>query len=604
MKIRELDSHLINKIAAGEVIERPASIIKELVENSIDAQSTQIEILVEAGGTGRICVIDNGIGMSADELSLAIKRHTTSKIAHEDDLNAIKTLGFRGEALASIMEVSRTKIASRDHDSSDGIEIEVEGGVVQSTRSVGCKIGTKIDVRDLFFNTPARRKFLKSEKTEYTHILRMVKRFVLAYPQIHFKLLHKDRTALESTSSQNLRDVIAHLYANELAKSLIEVSAESNSIKITGLIAPPDKNRHDRTEQHLFVNGRAIRDNSLNYAIGRAYEGFLHAGRFPITFLKIQINPDMIDVNVHPKKEEVRFSNISLVQSELKRAVSNALLSHGVIPTLRDPKSHEATKFGQSSAQTQHQTQHPSRLSQTRPTGAHAGGQFNLTTEWAERAKRGSGEIERRESREPVDVNGTERPFRVIGQLHGTYILVQTEEGIEMIDQHVAHERILYEKFLRQLSEGVIAQQKLLIPMTLKLPADEAQSLERNLSLLEEQLGIGIEPFGNGTFILRDWPESLAKDLTQERVIETLQRVLDVIENEDQIDAAPLAKELAADLACKGAVVKNTPLTREEMERLVLQLKDLDNPYRCPHGRPITVSYSLVDLEKAFGRRK
>jgi len=201
-------------------------------------------------------------------------------------------------------------------------------------------------------------------------------------------------------------------------------------------------------------------------------------------------------------------------------------------------------------------------------------------------------------------VNGTERPFRVIGQLHGTYILVQTEEGIEMIDQHVAHERILYEKFLRQLSEGVIAQQKLLIPMTLKLPADEAQSLERNLSLLEEQLGIGIEPFGNGTFILRDWPESLAKDLTQERVIETLQRVLDVIENEDQIDAAPLAKELAADLACKGAVVKNTPLTREEMERLVLQLKDLDNPYRCPHGRPITVSYSLVDLEKAFGRRK
>ena len=601
MVIRELDAHLVNKIAAGEVIERPASLVKELIENSLDAQATEIEIVVENGGSQRICIIDNGVGMSSGDLNSSIKRHTTSKISSEDDLSKIHTLGFRGEALASITEVSRSSITSRSEESGAAHRIDVEGGNILTTHADGRRQGTTVDVRDLFFNTPARRKFLKSERTEYTHIVKTVKKFVLAYPHVHFKLVHGEKTVIDSPSSAHLRDVVAHIYTSDLAKSLLEVNAEGNAIKISGLVAPPDKSRTDRMEQHLFVNGRVIRDMSLNYAITRAYEGFISSGRFPITFLFITIDPEMIDVNVHPKKEEVRFSNPALVQSELKRAVSNALISHGVIPSLKDPKA-AATGFAQGTTPTGSPGATSHRELSQSP-------QLDLKSEYAERAKQYASHnayantTEAPAAVEPVESQESGLHRRVIGQLHGTYIVIQTEDGIELIDQHVAHERILYEKILTQLSEGELVRQKLLIPMSLQFPPDQAEILERNISILDEKLGIGIEPFGNGTFILRDWPESLTKDLTQENVMETLERLIDNIENESDLEIPSLVKELAADLSCKGAVVKNTPLTREEMESLVIQLQELDNPYRCPHGRPITVSYSLIELERAFGRR-
>jgi DNA mismatch repair protein MutL len=599
MRIHELDAHLINKIAAGEVIERPASLIKELIENSLDAESTVIEIQMDGGGTQRIRVSDNGIGMSQDELLISIQRHTTSKIKSEKDLYDIQTLGFRGEALASIVEVSRTSIISRSRYLSEGTKIEIEAGKVLECQSSGRGQGTTIDVRDLFFNTPARKKFLKSERTEYTHILRTVKKLILAHPQVHFKLIHGTKVALESPNARDSREVVSHLYSNDLAKSLLEVNADGSEISVNGFIAPPDQSRPDRNEQHLFVNGRAIKDISLNFAISKAYEGFIGGGRFPITFLFVQINPEMIDVNVHPKKEEVRFSNLPLVQRELKRAVGDALLAHGVVPSIKST----SLTYGNASHGMSQNSSSPS------PPIAQSSQQFDLKRELSSRA--GTATPAAPQMQHGASTSGSAHESagealghdRVIGQLHGTYIVIQTAEGIELIDQHVAHERILYEKYLAQLTSGSIHRQKLLIPMSLEFSPDQAENLEKHLQLLEERLGVGIERFGGGTFILRDWPESLARDLTQEQVTQTLQRILQQLEHDDDIDLNELASGMAADLACEAAVVKNTPLTREAMEGLIAQLRMSENPYRCPHGRPVIIAYSLIELEKAFGRR-
>ena len=588
MKVRELDAHLINKIAAGEVIERPASVVKELIENSLDAASTQIEVLIESGGIQRISVSDDGSGMDRDDLLLAIRRHTTSKIQSEDDLFHIRTLGFRGEALASIVEVSRTVVTSRSEEAGDATHAEIEGGQIKSVRAEGRRRGTTIDVRDLFFNTPARRKFLKSEKTEFFHIVKAVKRFALAYPTVHFRLLHGGKLILESPPARELRDIIAQLYDPDLAKSLLHVKSEGREVRVHGLVAPPQRARADRNEQYVFVNGRFVRDIAIQFAISKAYEGLLERDKYPVTFLFLEIDPQMVDVNVHPKKEEVRFSNLSLVQAEVKRAVSNALLTQGMIPSLKDPRSFA----GKQMEQRVHLKGHPHTGNRSPETQA-----LDLKREILERVS----QTRQRSGAAPAPQElGRER---IIGQLHGTYIVVQTEQGLELIDQHVAHECIFFEKYLEQLTSGRVRRQKLLIPLTLEFPVDQADLLAKHLGLLEEKLGVGLERFGGGTFILRDWPESLAEELTKENAMHTLERILEALEHEAEVGPEELAKQMAADLACEAAVVKNTPLSLQEMEDLVAQLRQMKNPYRCPHGRPIIVSYSLSELERAFGRR-
>jgi len=574
--VKLLDAHLQSKIAAGEVIERPASVVKELVENSLDAGASRVEIIVEGGGLRRIAVLDDGWGLSREDLRMAIRRHTTSKISSEEDLSRIRTLGFRGEALASIVEVSKTTLISRDEGSPQATRLEVEGGVVRSERSEGRRRGTTVDVRELFFNTPARRKFLKSERTELFHIVRAVKRFALAYPEVHFTLRQGGRLVLESPPARDVREVIAQLYDAELARSLIEARAEGHELKVYGLIGPPQLARSDRSEQHLFVNRRFVRDTAVQYAITKSYEGFLK-DKHPIVFLFLEVDPELVDVNVHPKKEEVRFSNPKLVQAEVKRAIVEALITKASIPQLKKPR--EAARRG-------FRLEPPVRAQE-----------LDLRRELVERTRpapmpqpTGAGEAE-------------DAKDRILGQLHGTYILVQTPEGLELIDQHVAHERVLFEKYLSQLSSGEVRRQRLLIPLTLEFPPDLAELLERHLALLDERLGIGLERFGGGTFLLRDWPESLAEGLTKERALGTLERVLEALEHGVDVSLEGLAKQMAAEFACGAAVVKGTPLSPEEMEHLVRELRQTKNPYRCPHGRPIIISYSLGDLERAFGRR-
>lgn len=582
MKVKVLDAHLVNKIAAGEVIERPASVAKELIENSLDAGAIKIELFIEGGGERRLCVADDGEGMTQEDLLLAIQRHTTSKISSEEDLFNIRTLGFRGEALASIVEVSKTVITSKSDASPEGVRVEIEGGRVLTVKAAGRARGTTVDVRELFFNVPARRKFLKSEKTEFFHIVRVVKRFALAYPNVHFRLEHDKKTVLDLPPSSDLRQTIAQLYTPELARALLEVHTAIPGITVRGLVSPSQITRSDRTEQFLFVNGRFVKDSQINYAISQAYESAIKSDQHPYIFLFIEIDPRAVDVNVHPQKAEVRFAEPIKVQAVVKQAITKALTSAHAVPRLEKPTSPLAPPLkweGKKGSEARSEQRE----------------EFNLRKELREL---------RQQSLVSPPVSSELLPsFRILGQLHGTYILVQTETGLEIIDQHVAHERILYEKFLAQLREQRVIRQRLLIPITIEMPPDKAELLAAHLTELDERLGIGVEYFGGGTFILRDWPQVLTSDWSKSEFSATIERVLAVLEQEAEPTLEELAKTLAARVACEAAVVKNKPLRPEEMTELIRQLKQTQNPYSCPHGRPIVLAYSLEELEKRFGRR-
>jgi DNA mismatch repair protein MutL len=575
MKVKVLDAHLVNKIAAGEVIERPASVAKELIENALDAGATTIEVAVEGGGERRLCVADDGEGMTQEDLLLAIQRHMTSKISSEEDLFQIRTLGFRGEALASIVEVSKTVITSKSDASAEGVQVEIEGGRVLTVKAAGRARGTTVDVRELFFNVPARRKFLKSAKTEFFHIVRAVKRFALAYPNVHFRLEHDGKLVLDLPPSSDLRQTIARLYTADFARALLDVSMTIPGLTVRGLVSPSHLTRSDRTEQFLFVNGRFVKDAQINYAISQAYESALKSEQYPYIFLFIEIDPRSVDVNVHPQKSEVRFAEPIKVQALVKQAITRALTSAHAMPRLE-------------------KTPPPAPDLSPAPSPKEGGEPLPFREGVGVRSVRG----------EVRDEGGVQAgQFRILGQLHGTYIVVQTESGLEIIDQHVAHERVLYERFLAQLRENKIVRQRLLIPVTVEVPPDKAELLAAHLQELDERLGIGIEHFGGGTFILREWPHVLTSEWSKSEFTGTLERVLAVLEQEAEPALEELAKTLAARVACEAAVVKNKPLRPEEMTELIRQLKQTQNPYHCPHGRPIVLAYSLEELEKKFGRR-
>ncbi|MCS7274774.1 MAG: DNA mismatch repair endonuclease MutL [Candidatus Bipolaricaulota bacterium] len=593
MKVKVLDAHLVNKIAAGEVIERPASVAKELIENALDAGAAKIELFVEGGGERRLCVADDGEGMTQEDLLLAIQRHTTSKISSEDDLLRIRTLGFRGEALASIVEVAKTIITSKSDESPEGVQVEIEGGHVLGVKAAGRARGTTVDVRELFFNVPARRKFLKSQKTEFFHIMRVVKRFALAYFHVHFRLEHDRKTVLDLTPSSDLRQTVAQLYTVDLARALLDVHTAIPGLAVHGLVSPPQLTRADRTEQFLFVNGRFVKDSQIHYAISQAYESALTGEQHPYIFLFIEIDPQAVDVNVHPQKTEVRFAEPIKVQAVVKQALTKALTSAHAVPKLEkaltpspSPVSHHGrgVPAGRGEGLT-----HARTRELIAPPAAKQ--QLDLRREL---------EALRQAPSASSDIALT---FRVLGQLHGTYILVQTESGLEIIDQHIAHERVLYERFLEQLQAQKIARQRLLIPVTVEFSPERAELLAEYLALLEDRLGIGVAHLGRRTFVIREWPQVLTSDWSKTDFQTTLEHLLALLEQERTPTLEEFAKTLAARVACESAVVKNKPLTLPEMESLVRQLKATKNPYYCPHGRPILLAYSLAELEKKFGRR-
>ncbi len=583
MPIRVLTDEVAAKIAAGEVIERPASVVKELVENAIDAGASSIHVEVRQGGRRQMRVADDGCGIARGEVELAFARHATSKLQSVEDLERIATLGFRGEALASIAAVSQVTLLTRARDEEVGTRLRVEGAQVVRREPHGHPPGTTVSVENLFYNVPARLKFLRTDATERKHIDNLVVRYAMAYSACQIVLENDGRLTFRSPGSGSLLDVLIEVYGLEAAQSLIAIGSvdedQERSIHVSGYVSPPEMHRSNREQITLFVNGRWIQDRSLTFAVEQAYHTLLPEGRHPLAVLQIALPPDQVDVNVHPTKSEVKFQRQSVVFRAVQRAVREALVAQASIPEARYP----AAQWGHDGWQERRgilvgagATQAALDLIPQREDG--------LTQPWFPETGPARGE------KLP--------PLRVLGQLAQTYILAEGPEGLYLIDQHAAHERVLYEQLLAGQAGANVPSQALLEALPVELTPGQSEELDE---WLEPLYGLGFEdePFGGSTVLLRAVPVILARTDVRESLVGIL----------DELAAGgePLAEEMdvrAAAAACKrGAVKAGQTLALEEMQGLIRQLEGATLPRTCPHGRPTMILLSQTWMEREFGRR-
>ncbi|MFA9489682.1 MAG: DNA mismatch repair endonuclease MutL [Anaerolineales bacterium] len=571
MPIRILPDEVSSAIAAGEVIERPASVVRELVENSLDAGASEVSIRVEGGGRGLIEVIDDGEGIPTDEVILAVARYATSKLKNAQDLQSIQTLGFRGEALASIGAVTRLEIETRSQDEPIGTRLRVEGGKVGTPSSIGISPGTMVRVKDLFFNVPARREFLKSERTERQKISEFVSRYAMAYAQIQFSLELEGKQRFQSTGSGNIRETLAKVFGSEKAASFLQIKTMENSrINIHGYVSPPEVNRGTRRELTFFVNGRWVRDASLNAAVLQAYHGLLMVGRFPMAVIFLEISPSDVDVNVHPGKTEVRFREPDQIFSVLQRAVRAALIGQSPVP---------GVEFGGR-------------------WGSQSDQKINVNPDWLLSNDPTVQEMESRARLQPALAGSTVPLLRAVGQIGASYLVAEGPDGLYLVDQHAAHERILFDEMMLAHEDGKIESQRLLEPLTVEFQPGSSTVVDENMSILGE-LGFEIEPFGENVFRLRAVPALLG--------IRDPERVLRSAVDDFEEDEAPLKDEHEARIAarvCKRAAIKSGQvLSLEEQQKLLRDLEQCSVPRSCPHGRPTMIHLSVDALERQFGRR-
>ncbi len=582
-KIIVLPEDLTNKIAAGEVVDRPASVVKELIENSIDAGSDEITVVLKNGGKTLIQVTDNGTGMGREDTILSIQRHTTSKISSYDDLHNIRTLGFRGEALASIAAVSRLELKTIPYKQTLGTLVKIEGGVVEDISDTGGARGTSIAVKNLFFNTPARRKFLKSDETEYRYILAVMQRFTLAYFQSSFKLYHNDQLIYDlkpADPSQRLIEVLGNRYKDKF----VNVKDKGTLLQIWGFVGNKDSAKKSRGDQLLFLNGRYITNRALNHAVVSSYGTIILHGEFPLYVLFLEIDPRHIDVNVHPSKMEVKFADERLVYDLLRASVKRALSSQQIIPSLTSQYDVEPRPLTHSIKELYpKQTAIP--LYETYPT-SEPRIDFAVPSS-VPREKPPIISIPRQE---------TKHERTNVWQIHNQYIVSEIKSGLIVIDQHVAHERILYEQALRSFEQNKPASQQLLFPQVVDLTPEEYSYMMDILPFLE-RIGFIIKGFGGNTVVLEGVPSGL-KIGNPETV---LNEIIDEFKK-NRNNSLDARDNLAKSYACKMAVKKGDPLTRDEMNLLIDQLFATQSPYFCPHGRPVIVTLSMEELDKRFGR--
>ena len=583
MPIRILPDHVASQIAAGEVIERPASVVKELIENALDAGSNQIGIEILHAGKRLISVTDNGFGIPKSELGLAVSRHATSKLARAEDLFCIETLGFRGEALASIGSVSRMVVKSRIKDAETGGLVRVDGGKMSSPMEVGLPQGTQVTVEDLFYNVPARLKFLKTDSTERRHIEALVTRYALAYPEVRWELLVDGKASIQTSGNGDQREVLSSLYGVEIAKELLGVSFEEDDIHVHGFISPVSLTRSNRREITVFVNGRWVKDPSVTAAILKAYHTLLMVGRYPIVVLFLEMPPETVDVNVHPAKAEVRFRQGNLVFTRTQRAVRRALLAYSPVPDLRPQlwgahREHERREVDLA-------------LGMAADIRSTQGG-FGLTdqSETLDHSKisvhTGTLDLDHL----PI--------LRLIGQVAATYLVAEGPDGLYLIDQHAAHERVLFEQLMAQQSQKQVPAQSLLEPVTVTLPPEKSRLLEDQLPVLDK-LGFDVEPFGPNTFSVRAIP-ALIVGGDPEAALNVL--VEDFEEDETPLQSAKEAMITAR--ICKRMAVKGGQiLSPDEQKALIQGLERCQSPRTCPHGRPTMIHLSADLLERQFGRR-
>jgi len=605
-RIEQLSTSIINKIAAGEVIERPASAVKELIENAVDAGATRVDITIEEGGSHLIRVVDNGHGIAADQMELAIASHATSKIRSADDLFSVRTLGFRGEALASISEVSQMTLRSRTAAEEVGNILEINGGQRSGLRPTGCPTGTLVEVRNLFYNTPVRRKYLKTVQTEMGHITEAFTRIALAYCDVHFSIKHNDRLMHDLPVVDNWKDRLAHFFGRDLAQGLIWVESEIDDVVISGYVANPTFFRSHTRMQFLFLNGRHIRDRSLQHALGESYRGLLIHGRFPIAFLKMDMPAEMVDVNVHPTKLEVRFQDSRKMYSQVLSTIRNKFLATDLTARVHDAgQDEEQTVSSETNQQFDFKAVAASsdawgigdRLPQMPDSFRQALDPANITS---------STVSEQPTDPFPVSVESPENPadFDSAGhsswgiQIQNRYIITEDERGMLVIDQHALHERILYEQIRKKVLAGELEIQRLLVPEPVTLAAAEcAMVLEQQDQL--RQLGLEVEAFGGDTVLVSSYPAMLRRV----RIEELLRSVIEImIVDGDQLDKRDLLDELMHMMSCKGAVKAGDSLTPDEIESLLEWRALCQDSHHCPHGRPTSLVFTQDELDKRFQR--
>ncbi len=587
MPIHKLAEDVVAQIAAGEVVERPSSVVKELLENAIDGGAETIHIGVWGDGRRKIQIMDDGCGIPAEDIELAFMRHATSKLDTAEDLYRILTLGFRGEALASIASVSHVQMSTRCAEESVGTTIRLEGGTIVNRKSVGLPAGTTITVEQLFFNTPARLKFLKSEMTEKRQIANLISRYAMAYPQIRFVLEQDQREVLRAGGSGDLADVLVNVIGLDTFKNMLEVDTRSEDyqgIRVYGYTSTPNLHRADRSKITLFVNGRWIQDTGLTHAVVQAYHTLLMTGRYPIAILRIDMPPELVDVNVHPTKAEVRFQSHEQVFSAVQRAVRRSLIEHARVPSFRTGRG-SFTDAGRDWRDTSRQMDMELDL---RDPGQHAVRQSEDAT--------GDG------SEIPEGLGAPARPrtlpmLRLVGQIAASYIIAEGPAGLYLIDQHAAHERILYEQFMADYAQQQTVAQYALEAQTVHLSAPEARLLEASLDALA-RLGFGIEPFGPNLFVVRSVPGMLADG----DPVEVITSIIQDLEAGNTPGQQAIEDKIILRV-CKTAAVKaGQILSVEQMQGLIRQLERCDSPLTCPHGRPTLIHISSDQLAREFGR--
>ncbi|SDL71729.1 DNA mismatch repair endonuclease MutL [Sediminibacillus halophilus] len=621
MRIKQMPDALANKIAAGEVVERPASVVKELVENSIDANSSFIKIEVSEAGLEKIKITDNGDGMSETDCERSVLRHATSKISNENDLFHVRTLGFRGEALASIAAVSRLTVKSSTGDEA-GTLLELEGGKLVRKSKSDARQGTEIMVENLFFNTPARLKYMKTIHTELGHISDVMNRMALSHPTIRFEVYHNEKQLFRSPGRGDLLQIIAQVYGINVAKKMVPVKHSTLDFSIQGYVAKPEVTRASRNYISTIVNGRFIRSIALNKAIAKGYHTLLPIGRHPLVVLDIQMDPILVDVNVHPAKLEVRFSKERELFEAIESTIREAFRKETLIPEASQPKPnrqqsvqnsfefHEPAPYAKAKEATQlydgqkHVEMVDNRLAETAEKAS------DLSME--ERLKETISEVEQNDlegsrdwNAEPVqaieeehETNNDRIPAMYpIGQHHGTYILAQNENGLYIIDQHAAQERIKYEFFKEKIGEVPNEVQELLMPLTFDFSRQEALLIEQYQEEFRK-IGLFFEPFGEQSYAIRSHPQWFPKGFEEEVIQEIVEQVI----ADEKVNIKKIREEAAILMSCKRSIKANHYLNHDDMFRLLEDLRKSTDPFTCPHGRPIIAHFSPYEMEKMFKR--
>lgn len=582
-KIQIMDENLANKIAAGEVVERCMNVVKELVENSIDAKSDNIKIELVDSGVKKIVVTDNGVGMDKDDAILAFSRHATSKLKTLEDLFNIESLGFRGEALPSIASVSQVILKTSNETS--GTEILIDGGKIKEVNKSDLRKGTSITVSNLFYNTPVRLKYLKNLYTELAHITDYVNKMALSFPNISFTLINNDKTLLKTDGSGNLLKVIHSIYGLEVTKKMIEIKGENDDYLISGYISYPEVTRSTKNAITTLVNGRVIKNNELNKIICESYHTYIPEGKFPIIVINIEVDPILIDINIHPTKMDIKFSKIAELKNLIKEVISKKLEKLTLIPKVTLEEKKPSISYNKIEEVNDEENSFLNDIIEEEIPLYKPVEEVTFDFE----SKEDVVEYENKEDRI--------KKMYPVGLVHGTYIIAENEDGMFIIDQHAAAERINYEKVLDKLSNPDHKLMDLLVPIKIELSNSEYLILKENFNILET-IGFKIEEFGVNTILVRAHPTWL----NEYKAKEATEKIISIIVENESFDTSKFIDKVAATVACKMSIKGNSHITKEDMEILLDNLRKTNNPFTCPHGRPTIITYSTYELEKLFKR--